>query len=345
MRSRLVRSLAAVTAALAMTGVAACGGPAEAPADDPDRIPLTLQQFPGALLYISDVIAQEEKIFERNGLDVKFVNPGDGATAMRLLANGDTQGLLADVASGISAAAKGQPIGVAGSVINKSLFQISARGDLLGVRGDWKAKAEALRGKTVGVPGIGSSADTVMRGLLREAGLVPDKDVTLISVTTGQAAIAQFQQKALDAFINVAPAAHLIEKSGSGGLYLDIANEAPPKFADSVIGMMTNRTFAKQNPEAIRRWITSKEQTIKFIGAPANREKVVGYVAKNITSNDVPLAEKLVDYLNGTAYSATRPRLEVPAEALRNQIDLLAKNGIPADALNVAEFVVAPNGK
>ncbi|GAA5063598.1 ABC-type nitrate/sulfonate/bicarbonate transport system substrate-binding protein [Thermocatellispora tengchongensis] len=343
MRSRLARSLAVVTAAVAMAGLPACGGPATAPADGSDTISLTLQQFPGALPYISDVIAREEGIFARNGLDVEFVNPGDGATAMRLLANGDTQGLLADVASGISAAAKGQPIAVAGSVINKSLFQISARGDLLGVRGDWKAKVQALRGKTVGVPGIGSSADHVMRGLLREAGLTPGTDVTLISVTTGQAAIAQFQQKALDAFINVAPAAHLIEKAGAGGLYVDIANEAPPRFADSVIGMMTNRSFAKQNPEALRRWIAAEEQAIRFIGEPANRKKVVGYIAENITSDDIPLAEKLVDYLNGTAYSATRPRLAVPARVLDAQIKLLGDGGIPAGSLNAAEFVVTPN--
>ncbi|WP_176955421.1 ABC transporter substrate-binding protein [Sinosporangium album] len=334
-----------MTAAAVMAAVPACGGATDAPTGGSDTIPLTLQTFPGALLYISDVIAQQEGIFKRNGLDVTFVNPGDGATAMRLLANGDAQGLLADVASGISAASKGQPIGVTGSVINKSLFQVSARGDLLGVKGDWKAKVQALRGKKVGVPGIGSSGDIVMRGLLREAGLTPDKDVTLISITTGQAAIAQFQQKALDAFINVAPTAHLIEKAGVGGLYVDIANEAPPKFSDSVIGMMTNRSFAKQNPEALRRWMASEQQAIEFIGKPANRDKIIGYIAKNVTSNDVPLAEKLVDYLNNTAYSATKPGLEVPTQALNNQIELLTAGGIAADSLNASDFVVTPNRK
>ncbi len=86
---------------------------------------MTLQQYPGALLYTSDLVADQQGFFEDNGLSVDFVNPGDGATSMQLLANGkDTQGVIGDISGGLSARSKGQPIVAVGSVINKNLFQI-----------------------------------------------------------------------------------------------------------------------------------------------------------------------------------------------------------------------------
>ncbi|MBN9109410.1 MAG: ABC transporter substrate-binding protein [Pseudonocardia sp.] len=345
MSRRLTRSIVAVAAALGLAGLTACGGAAAPPEDADSALPLTLQQFPGSLLYISDVVAQEEGIFARNGLKVTFVKPGDGATAMRLLASGDAQGLLADVASGLSAAAQGQPIGVAGSVINRNLFQISARAGLTAPTGDWKSKIEALRGRTVAVPGIGSSADRVLRGLLREAGLDPDKDVTIVAVSTSQAAIAQFQQNALDALINVAPAADIIAKAGAGALYLDVAEEAPDRFAKSVIGMMTNRTFAEANPEVINRWVASEQQAIEFIRDPANRPAVIGHIAETVTGGDTAMAESLAGYLDDTIYTETRPGLAVPIDALQDQIALLVAGGVPAGSVDVSKFVVAPGHK
>jgi ABC-type nitrate/sulfonate/bicarbonate transport system substrate-binding protein len=72
---------AVATVLLAATTLAACGSDdSESGADGLTK--LTLQQYPGALLYTNEIIAQEEGIFEDHGLDVEFVNPGDGATSM-----------------------------------------------------------------------------------------------------------------------------------------------------------------------------------------------------------------------------------------------------------------------
>src|SRR5690606_32615406 len=112
---------------------------------------------------------------------------------------------------------------------NKNLFQVSASNELIEAEGagDWESKMQALKGKTVAVPGMGGSAGLTMLGLLRSAGLDPDNDVTVISVTTIPAAIAQLEEGTIDAFIYIAPAAQLIENAGAGGLYVDIANDAP----------------------------------------------------------------------------------------------------------------------
>ncbi len=107
---------------------------------------------------------------------------------------------------------------------------------------------QALQGKTIAVPGIGGSASLTMNGLLSAAGLDPDNDVTIISVTTIPAAVSQLENGAIDAFIYIAPAADQIASAGVGGLYLDIANEAPPEFADALIAMMANEDYAKENP-------------------------------------------------------------------------------------------------
>jgi NitT/TauT family transport system substrate-binding protein len=321
---------AVATVLLAATTLAACGSDdSESGADGLTK--LTLQQYPGALLYTNEIIAQEEGIFEDHGLDVEFVNPGDGATSMQLLSNGkDTQGVLSDISAGITAVAKDQPITAVGSVINKSLFQISASNELLAAEGDgdWESKMQALKGKTVAVPGIGGSAGLVMVGLLRAAGLDPDKDVTLISITTVPAATAQFEQGKIDAFIYIAPGAQQLEKAGVGGLYLDIANDAPSEFANSVIAMLANEAWADDNPEAVQAWKDAEIEAINWMRDNANRDAAVEYISKNTTGGDTELAEQMLDFLIDTAYSETADDLAVPTDTVETVIGILSEGGV-----------------
>lgn len=337
---RLAAGLASLL--LATTTLAACGDDSTAGTTTEDGlISMTLQQYPGALLYTSDLVAEQQGFFEDNGLDVEFVNPGDGATSMQLLANGtDTQGVLGDISGGLSARSKGQPIVAVGSVINKNLFQISASNELLGTEGDWEAKIRALEGRTIAVPGIGGSASLTMNGLLSAAGLDPDKDVTIISVTTTPAAVSQLENGAIDAFIYIAPAADQIEAAGVGGLYVDIANEAPDEFANALIAMLSNEDFATENPEAIRAWIDSQQQAIDWLRDEANRDAAIGIIAENTTSGDDELAGKLLDFLVDTAYSATPDGLPVDPELLQTQIDTLAAGGVIEEGSVSAEDAV-----
>jgi ABC-type nitrate/sulfonate/bicarbonate transport system substrate-binding protein len=328
---------------LAITTLAACGNDESASSND-GLTKLTLQQYPGALLYTSELIAQKEGIFEDHGLDVKFVNPGDGATSLQLLSNGkDTQGVLSDISAGITAVAKDQPITAVGSVINKSLFQISASNELLKAEGDgdWKSKMQALKGKTVAVPGIGGSAGLVMVGLLRAAGLDPDKDVTLISITTVPAATAQFEQGKIDAFIYIAPGAQQVEKAGVGGLYLDIANDAPPEFSNSVIAMLANKSWANDNPDAVQAWKDAEIEAINWMRDKANRDAAVGYISKNTTGGDVQLAEQMLDFLIDTAYSETADDLAVPTDTVETVIRNLGEGGIIPKGSVTPEDIVA----
>ncbi|GAA1505728.1 ABC transporter substrate-binding protein [Nocardioides humi] len=331
--STTIRKVAAALAAATLAlGLAACGSESTDGQKTEDGLTkLTLQKYEGALLYTSDIIAQEQGFYEDNGLEVSFVNPGDGATSMQLLANGDTSGVIGDISGGLAAHSKGQPIVAVGSVINKNLFQISASKELLSVEGDWKAKMTALKGRTIAVPGIGGSASLTMTGLLESAGLDPEKDVTIVSVTTIPAAVSQLEQGTIDAFIYIPPAANVIENAGAGGLYLDIANDGPEEFQSALIAMLANQKWAEENPDSVEAWVQSQQDAIDWMRDPANREAVIDVIASNTTSDDRDLAGQLLDYLVDTAYSATPDGLPVDEEILQQQIDTQVKGGVVAD--------------
>lgn len=341
---RAVRLLAVpLVAALLLS---ACGGSSDTGSGSTGPFNLKLQQYPGVPFSVSGMVADQEGFFKKNGLNVSFVNPGDGATSMKLLANGkDSQGVVADVAGVIAARSHGQGVGLVGSVIGKSLYQVYAKkGSLLSVTGDWKTKILALKGKTVGTPGFGGSADLAMRGLIRAAGLDPDKDMTMVQVANTQAAVAQLSRGSIDAWIYVPPAGATIKKAGAGDLYFDFASEAPAEYSNAILGMLVNDSFAKKNPGVVKKWIASEDEAISWIKDPANKQAATDLIAAKVTSGDKTAAAGLLDYLINTSYASNRPGLSVSLTDLQAAIDRLVTSGaVKAGSVTTSQLIVNGN--
>ena len=114
-------------------------------------------------------VAKEAGIFQRHGLDVELVYIAAGSRAVQTLVGGS-----------IDVAAIGGPAGVDAKLAGADTLYVAIpvnRVIVFTVAAPQIQRVEDLRGKSIGVTRIGTVTDFFTRYFVRQAGLVPDRDV------------------------------------------------------------------------------------------------------------------------------------------------------------------------
>ena len=116
-------------------------------------------------------IAKEAGIFQRHGLDVEIVYIAAGSRAVQTLVGGSVDVAAIGGPAGIDAKLAGADTVYVAIPVNRVIVFTVAAPQI--------QRVEELRGKSVGVTRIGTVTDFFTRLFVRQAGLVPDRDVMI----------------------------------------------------------------------------------------------------------------------------------------------------------------------
>lgn len=301
----------------------------------------TTAVFPGEL-YLLDYVAQSEGFFEDHGLDVTFTTPQDGATAARLLLADEIQGWTTDIFIVLNANAQGQDIKMAGLQLNTNTYKILSDADADWATGtDFESKMLSLKGKTVGVTGIGAGTDRALIAALAEVGLT-EEDVNRVGIGTTQAGVAQLAANRIDAYVEFAAAGtRRIESLGEGQLYVDLGQEAPESVASIPIGAIAVKgSFAEANPELVSEWMAAQWDAFQFI--QENPEEAGQILADNVfNGEDLDLAIAVIEEYIESIYPRTLDELKVSEESFEAARQALIRQGaMDDDAAMFADVVL-----
>jgi len=133
---------------------------------------------------IGSSLPTELKFWAKEGIEVDVVPTPGAAAAIQLLIAGKADVALANPSSAMAAIQRGAPIKV---------VYTATRGDIFGVALPKGVALSDLKGKVVGVSSFASGSNNYARTLLRDAGLEPGKDVSVVEIGTGARAAAAFQ--------------------------------------------------------------------------------------------------------------------------------------------------------
>ena len=317
--------------------VAACGSSS----DDSSaaKTDLSVGFFP-AVIYLPDAVAKEKGYFEDEGLNVKFVTPQDGPTLFRLVMAGkDINLTVTDAGAPISFASQGQKVALVGSVLNKSPWEISVPTNAEWADGrSYEERLLALKGKTIGVPGLGSAGYLTLSAGLRQVGLDPEKDVKVIAVVGLPAVASQFKKGSLDAYVYQLPFAGQLEKEGAGRSYVRFATDGAALIGDVVSGaVMTSSKWLESNKPTVARYLAAQQRAVEWLKDPANSAEAAKIFNTSFLSGKQPdLAAEMVDLITSEWIGDTSPDLAVPPEALEHSISLLPgklQNPVTFDSL------------
>lgn len=321
-RSRISAVSIALVAALS---VSACEAGASGELDSVQSV-----TFPGAY-YLTDVVAQEKGFFEDEGLDVDFVKPQSGTTSTQLMQSGQVGLMISDGILTLSAQDKGLGITLVGSLYNRSAWTIYASNADPGLAGTAKENPNglgALRGKRIGVTGINAGTDLTLQSVLRSNGIAPEKDVNRIGVGLLTAAVGQFENGGLDAYVFGAPATDVLGKDGLAHPFYDVSS-GPPSSANVLQGAMLASTKwlnSGNHRDVTKRWIAAHEAALKWIMDPANLEEAGTLFAEAFggsTEAGVQSVRQMVENI----YPHNREGLKVPRPEFDNSVRILQELG------------------
>jgi NitT/TauT family transport system substrate-binding protein len=161
--------------------------------------------------YIPVFVAQAMGYFEELGLDVELLRTGSGSKALAAVIGGDADIFMGSTNSPLAARSKGSPIVLFAAILNQyssDIFISKAWAEQHNITAEssYEDRLAALRDLTVGVTGAGSGTEQIVRYLAREAGLDPDRDMTIVALGSSEASmLAAFDQGKVAALSKAAP--------------------------------------------------------------------------------------------------------------------------------------------
>src|SRR6476620_2425394 len=137
------------------------------------------------------ILAKEAGLYKKHGLDVELVEFKSGTDLIKAIVGGQLDSGVLGFTNAVAWASKGADLKVVGGA-QHGYHAIIARDDT-GIN-----KVADLKGKTLASQAEGSTADTVLKGVvLKDAGLKPD-DVNIMGVSP-QVAVQSLVGKRVDA--------------------------------------------------------------------------------------------------------------------------------------------------
>jgi NitT/TauT family transport system substrate-binding protein len=253
-------------------------------------------------------VAQEKGFYKKYGLEVEAIQMRPTISAAALI-SGEVR-YLASVGSAIRSAGMAAPVKIVSVANVAPFFSLVTRPSY--------ARLDALKGKEIGLTGNpGGTNDRVMRFILKQAGLDPQKDVKLIYAGDPPLLYSSFQGGRFDAIFISLPFPVLAEQRG----YRILLNAAE-RVKVPLSGLAVTVETLKSARDQVKRMIKADVEARQLI----RREKdTTVEVMENWLGLERSVARRSYDlYL-----PAVSGDLTVEPESVRLVLEMEAESGVP----------------
>src|SRR5438445_6936161 len=264
-------------------------------------------------------MAKDAGIFRKNGLDVQIVYFRSGTiTAMALVARETPIGQVTGPPI-VNAGLKGaDAVMIAeGNVVSE--YWLMSRPEI--------KTAEQLKGGSVAIATFGEQADFISRIALQRLGLTPGKDVTIVQIGTIPERLSALATGKVQAAMLNSPDNFRAEKRG----YHNLVSVRLPY---QVVGVATTRTFIRENPDIVRKYVKSQVEAVHRI--KTDRETGKKVLVKYLGSQDKEILERTYDLTSSD--NKLSPKQYPTLEGLKNILEPLAETDSKAKASKPEDF-------
>ncbi len=223
--------------------------------------PIVLNEVVHSVFYAPMYVALNNGYFEENGLDVELITGNGADKSMTSLITGESQIILAGAESSMYIQAnENNPDGK--DVVNFMQLTKRAGNFLVAKDGTENFKWEDVKGKTIIGGRVGGMPQITLEYVLKENGIDPVKDVTIISNLDFTATVGAFATGEYDYTVEFEPNATKLEKEGYGTVVASLGVDGGEIPYTSFI---TTREFAEGNEEVMISFIKSMNQALEYI--------------------------------------------------------------------------------
>ncbi|HEY9280229.1 MAG TPA: ABC transporter substrate-binding protein [Eoetvoesiella sp.] len=320
---KILRSLVPALVALALAGPA-----------------VAAEKFKVGYLRVMDdaqvIAAYEGGYYQKHGLDVELVEFKSGTDLIKAIVGGQLDTGVLGFTNAASWSSKGADLKVVGGA-QHGFHAIVVRDDT-GIK-----NVADLKGRTLASQKEGSTADTVLKGVvLKNAGLTPD-ELTIMGVSP-QVAVQSLVGKRVDAAFLFEPQASIAQLIAPVKQIYEIGEVWP--FPCMVV--ITSGDTLKNNKEAVWKSLDAQRDAIDLLqNKPQDAAKLIAsyFIAeptlKTLNNGDVPREDVIRDAIKSQTFSPILTpqelsRMQEIADIMQEQGALKTKDG---SSFSVKEIV------
>jgi ABC-type nitrate/sulfonate/bicarbonate transport system substrate-binding protein len=229
-------------------------------------------------------VARGAGFFKEEGLDVKPVTlSSSGPIMMALLMSGQADMVIAGAVAILRGIARGAPVVVISGHLNRMSYALMT---------DKKLKTVAdLKGKTIGITGIGGMGEFTVVESLRRHGLVKDRDFSVLNIEGGPAArIAALKAGKVQA-VPLTPGQRVQAERDGFTMLLD-TRETLTEIPSTIVA--STREFAASSPDKTVRFLRALDKANDLIHR--DKEKAIALGIRHGLRGDIAIERKALDY-------------------------------------------------
>lgn len=284
------------------------------------------------------IVAQEAGFYKKQGLDVELVEFKSGTDLIKAIVGGQLDSGVLGFTNAVAWASKGADLKVVGGA-QQGYHAIIARDDA-GIN-----KVADLKGKTLASQAEGSTADTVLKGVvLKQAGLKTD-DVNVMGVSP-QVAVQSLVGKRVDAAFLFEPQASIAQLIAPVKQVYEIGEVWP--FPCMVV--ITSGDTLKKRKDAVWKSLDAQREAIDLLQKkPTDASKLIaGYfisepTLKTLKKGEIPREVVITDAIKSQTFNAAltqkdQARMQEIANILQEQGSLKTRDGKPFEVKNILDL-------
>ncbi len=260
-------------------------------------------------------VAKHLKLFEKHGVDVELIY-GTGIQPANIFVSGSADAGAFAVEHGVTVSSKGQDIKLI--VLEQKLppLDLIVNNDVPTPNADkpYPENIKDMKGLKIGISGRGASTDTALRFMLAQAGLDPEKDVTIIPVGDPGTTLAALKNKVIDGAVAVEPAqTAAVSSLKIAKTVVDIEGGGGPAVFHPYAynGVFVHTAFLKEHPDAARGIVAAIVEACQIINDPARMKDLMDVAANYMKGSDPAVVKMYLEkYRSNYGPVATRKGIE-----------------------------------
>jgi ABC-type nitrate/sulfonate/bicarbonate transport system substrate-binding protein len=214
--------------------------------------------------------ARDKGYYRAEGLDVELILVS-APIASRALLSGDVS--VATVGgAGLPPVLRGSPLKFLFTTYNRAMFWLYAKPEIRDVK--------ALKGKRVGVSGIGSGPDSLLREMLRQNGMDPARDVTILSLGVMPTIFSGLQSGTVDAAMLAPPVTFKAEEAG----FRELVAFPKEDLVELQGSVLVRDALLQSDPAQVERFLRGTYKGFRYIRE--NRAGTIPIVAHYLQVSD-----------------------------------------------------------
>ena len=229
-------------------------------------------------------VARGAGFFKEEGLDVRPVTlSSSGPIMMALLMSGQADIVIAGAVAILRGIHRGAPVVVVSGHLNRMSYALMTAKGL-------KTVAD-LKGKTIGITGIGGMGEFTVVESLRRKGLVKDRDFSVLNIEGGPAARMAALKTGKVQAVPLTPGQRVQAENDGFTVLLD-TRETLTELPSTIVA--STRDFANSSPDKMVRFLSALDRAMNLIRR--DKEKAIALGIRHGLRGDIGIERKALDY-------------------------------------------------